>query len=198
MLFLRDFPLAAYNTFGVSATARQFAVVTDEQQLMQWCSVHGAITPPFLLGSGSNVLLTRDIESPVLQHYPRGIRIVSDEGDSVLVEAMAGESWHPFVQWTLSQGLCGLENLSLIPGCVGAAPVQNIGAYGVEIADTCERVFTVDTRTGASREFSKSGCAFGYRDSVFKRGGDADRDRYAIMRVQFRLSRRFTPACGLR
>jgi UDP-N-acetylmuramate dehydrogenase len=193
MHFLRDFPLATFNSFGVAATARQFAVVSSEQQLMQWCAAHGKATPPFLIGGGSNLLLTHDIEAPVLQLALRGTRIVFDEGNTVLVEAMAGESWHPFVLWTLKQGLCGLENLSLIPGFVGAAPVQNIGAYGVEIAETIESVMTINTQTGEPREFTNSECAFGYRDSVFKHGGEASRDRYAITRVRFRLSRKFTP-----
>ena len=193
MHFLRDFPLASFNSFGVSATARRFAVVSSEQALMQWCAAHGKATPPFLIGGGSNLLLTHDIESPVLQLAPRGTRIVFDEGNTVLVEAMAGEPWHSFVLWTLKQGLCGLENLSLIPGFVGAAPVQNIGAYGVEIADTVDSVMSINTQTGEPREFTNSECAFGYRDSVFKHGGNASRDRYAITRVRFRLSRKFTP-----
>lgn len=193
MYFLRDFPLASFNTFGVAATARLFAVVSSEQALMQWCADCGKATPPFLIGGGSNLLLTKDIDPPVLQLALRGTRVVFDEGNTVLVEAMAGEAWHPFVLWTLKNGLCGLENLSLIPGFVGAAPVQNIGAYGVEIADSCESVMTVNTQTGEPREFTNSECAFGYRDSVFKHGGETARDRYAITRVRFRLSRRFTP-----
>ena len=193
MHFLRDFPLTSFNTFGLQATAREFAVVSSEQQLMQWCAAHGKATPPLLIGGGSNLLLTRDIEAPVLQLAPRGMRIVFDEGNTVLVEAMAGEPWHPFVLWTLKQGLCGLENLSLIPGFVGAAPVQNIGAYGVEIAETVASVMTINTQTGEPREFTNAECAFGYRDSVFKHGGDVSRDRYAITRVRFRLTRKFTP-----
>lgn len=193
MYFLRDFPLASFTTFGVAATARQFAVVSSEQALMQWCADHGKSTPPFLMGGGSNLLLTRDIEAPVLQLALRGARVVFDEGHTVLVEAMAGEPWHPFVLWTLKQGLCGLENLSLIPGFVGAAPVQNIGAYGVETAESCESVMTVNTQTGEPREFSNLECAFGYRDSVFKHGVGGVRDQHAITRVRFRLSRRFTP-----
>ena len=193
MHFLRDFPLSSFNAFGVSATARQFAAVTSEQALMQWCAEHGEASPPFLMGGGSNLLLTHDIEAPVLQIAPRGKRVVFDEGNTVLVEAMAGEPWHPFVLWTLAQGLNGLENLSLIPGFVGAAPVQNIGAYGVEIADTLDSVTTIDTRTGEPREFASGECAFGYRDSVFKRADAGVRDRYAITRVRFRLSRKFTP-----
>ena len=197
MHFLRDFPLAAFNTFGVAATARQFATVSTEAALMDWCARSGKATPPFLLGGGSNLLLKRDIEAPVLQIALRGARIVFDEGHTVLVEAMAGEPWHAFVLWTLAKGLSGLENLSLIPGFVGAAPVQNVGAYGVETADTMESASAIDTRTGESREFRNSDCKFGYRDSVFKQMRadllEGESDRYAIMRVRFRLSRQFTP-----
>ena len=193
MHFLRDFPLASFNTFGVAASARQFAMVSSEQTLMQWCAAHGKDTPPFLIGGGSNLLLTRDIDAPVLHIAPRGMRVVFDEGNTVLVEAMAGEPWHAFVLWTLAQGLTGLENLSLIPGFVGAAPVQNIGAYGVEIAESIDTVMTVNTQAGEPREFRNADCAFGYRDSVFKRGGETSRDQYAITRVRFRLSHRFTP-----
>ena len=164
---------------------------------MDWCARSGKATPPFLLGGGSNLLLTRDIEAPVLQIALRGARIVFDEGHTVLVEAMAGEPWHAFVLWTLAKGLSGLENLSLIPGFVGAAPVQNVGAYGVETADTMESASAIDTRTGESREFRNSDCKFGYRDSVFKQMRadllEGESDRYAIMRVRFRLSRQFTP-----
>ena len=201
MHFLRDFPLAAFNTFAVAATARQFATVTTEAALTDWCARNGRMTPPFLLGGGSNLLLTKDIESPVLQIALRGACIVFDEGNTVLVEAMAGEPWHAFVVWTLANGLSGLENLSLIPGCVGAAPVQNVGAYGVETADLLDSVIAIDTRTGEQREFRNAECKFGYRDSVFKGKGkgmgmgtpDAERDQFAILRVRFRLSRIFTP-----
>jgi UDP-N-acetylmuramate dehydrogenase len=194
MHFLRDFPLAAFNTFGVKSTAKEFATVSSEHALLQWSAIRNRGVQPLLIGGGSNLLITQDvIDVPVLQIAPRGARIVFDEGDTVLVEAMAGEPWHAFVLWTLSQRLSGLENLSLIPGYVGAAPVQNIGAYGVEIAECCDSVSAIDLLTGQSREFSNAECTFGYRDSVFKHAENAARDRYAIMRVRFRLSRKFTP-----
>lgn len=194
MHFLSNFPLASFNTFGVKAVAKEFATVSSEHALLQWCAIRNRDVQPLLIGGGSNLLFTRDfIDAPVLQIAPRGARVVFDEGDTVLVEAMAGEPWHAFVLWTLAQGLSGLENLSLIPGFVGGAPVQNVGAYGVEISESCDSVSTVDLRTSESREFSNAECAFGYRDSVFKHAVGAARDRYAIMRVRFRLSRKFTP-----
>jgi UDP-N-acetylmuramate dehydrogenase len=195
MLTFRRESLKSHNTFGIEATAERFADVTSVEALREWCATRRDKTQPLLIGGGSNLLITRDaIDEPVLHIAPRGIRIVEDAGDSVLVEAMAGEPWHPFVLWTLEHGLCGLENLSLIPGYVGAAPVQNIGAYGVEIRETCERVIAIDVRDGSEKTFSRDECKFDYRDSVFKHFDAANpRDRYAIVAAQFRLSRTFTP-----
>lgn len=193
-LFRRE-SLTSRNTFGIEATAAQFADITSVNDLQAWAAARSDRTPALVIGGGSNLLITRDvIEEPVLHIAPRGVRIVEDAGDSVLVEAMAGEPWHAFVLWSLSHGFCGLENLSLIPGYVGAAPVQNIGAYGVEIKETCERVIAIDLRDGAERIFSRNECEFGYRESVFKRvDRDHPRDRLVIVSVQFRLTRSFVP-----
>jgi UDP-N-acetylmuramate dehydrogenase len=195
MLSFRSQSLKAHNTFGIDATAKQFADVTDVAALREWCSLRRDKTQPLVIGGGSNLLITRsEIDEPVLRIAPRGIRIVEDAGDSVLIEAMAGEPWHEFVMWTLSHGFCGLENLSLIPGYVGGAPVQNIGAYGVEIKDSCEGVIAIDIRDGSERVFTNAQCEFDYRDSVFKRfDANHPRDRFIIVAVQFRLSRTFTP-----
>jgi UDP-N-acetylmuramate dehydrogenase len=194
MLAFRTVSLKSRNTFGIEATATQFADVTSEEALREWCAKRNDETQPFIIGGGSNLLFTKEtIEQPMLHVAPRGIRVVEDAGETVLVEAMAGEPWHEFVLWSLDQGLCGLENLSLIPGYVGAAPVQNIGAYGVEIEETCESVVAIDTRDGSVCSFTREQCKFDYRDSIFKHFDDANpRDRYAITRVCFRLSRRFT------
>jgi UDP-N-acetylmuramate dehydrogenase len=189
IFFQRDVSLQKRNSFGIAAIAHRYADVTDEEALRQWCAAHGHASPVFIMGGGSNLLFTRDIDVPVMHIAPRGVRVVEEDADSALVEAMAGEPWHPFVLWTLSHGFSGLENLSLIPGYVGAAPVQNIGAYGVEIKDTCDSVIAVDMRDGSLKTFSREACAFAYRDSVFKQ---LQRDRYAITRVRFRLSKHFT------
>src|SRR5690606_4512731 len=141
--------------------------------------------PPLVIGGGSNLLLTRDVEALVLRMASRGIRGLEDDGDQVLVEAEAGEPWHPFVQWTLAQGLSGLENLSLIPGTVGAAPMQNIGAYGVEIKDVFAGLTALDREIGQLDEFALEQCDFAYRDSVFKRNPG----RWLILRVRFMLNR---------
>ncbi len=193
MLTFRKQALQEKNTFGIAATATRFADVDDETQLREWCETSNTKEPPILIGGGSNLVFTRDvIDAPMLHIAPRGIRVIDDDADSVVVEAMSGEPWHAFVMWCLENGFSGIENLALIPGYVGAAPVQNIGAYGVEMKDCCEGVTAVDTATGALREYSAAECEFGYRDSVFKRLGSGEqRDRCAITRVRFRLSRRF-------
>jgi UDP-N-acetylmuramate dehydrogenase len=195
MLTFRRESLKPHNTFGIDATAERFADVTSVDELREWCATRVDKTQPLIIGGGSNLLITREtVSEPVLRIAPRGIRVVEDDGDLVLIEAMAGEPWHAFVLWTLDRGFCGLENLSLIPGYVGAAPVQNIGAYGVEIKDICERVIAIDTRNGSERVFTRDECKFGYRDSVFKQFDDDNpRDRYAIVAVRFRLSRKFVP-----
>jgi UDP-N-acetylmuramate dehydrogenase len=195
MLAFRSVSLASRNTFGIEATATQFADVVSEDLLRDWCAKRNDKAQPFIIGGGSNLLFAKEtIEQPMLHIAPRGVRVLEDAGDTVLVEAMAGEPWHEFVLWSLDRGFCGLENLSLIPGYVGATPVQNIGAYGVEIKETCESVVAIDTRDGSVRTFTRDECKFDYRDSIFKHFDEENpRDRYAITRVRFRLSRRFTP-----
>lgn len=138
-----------------------------------------------VIGAGSNLLLTADIPALVLRMATRGIRQLSDDGTRVVIEAEAGEAWHPFVQWTLAQGLSGLENLSLIPGTVGAAPMQNIGAYGVEIKDVFAGLTALDRQTGELRDFTLAECNFAYRDSLFKQ----QVGRWLILRVRFALNR---------
>ncbi len=188
--FQNNVSLKTHNTFGIDVIAKRFANVTDVESLKAWCALNAGKEKPFLIGGGSNLLLTQDIEAPVLHIMPRGMRIVSEHQGAVVVEAMAGESWHGFVLWTLAQGLCGLENLSLIPGYVGGAPVQNIGAYGVEVRTSCESVQAVEIATGTERKFKNHECQFGYRDSVFKQ---MPLDSFAITSVRFSLSRTFTP-----
>ncbi|WP_150775174.1 UDP-N-acetylmuramate dehydrogenase, partial [Pseudomonas fluorescens] len=136
-------------------------------------------------GGGSNLLLTADIPALVLRMATRGIRVISYDGSRVVIEAEAGEPWHPFVQYTLAQGFSGLENLSLIPGTVGAAPMQNIGAYGVEIKDVFAGLTALDRQTGDLRDFSLEECNFAYRDSLFKQ----QPGRWLILRVRFALDR---------
>ncbi len=187
-------PLRALNTFGIAATARvlwRVGSIDDVRDAI------GALRdapggPPLVLGGGSNLLLTGDLEQPVLQVAILGRRVVAQDGATVTVEAGAGEPWDPLVRWTLGRGAWGLENLALIPGTAGAAPIQNIGAYGVEQREAFESLEAVDLGTGALRTFDAADCGFGYRDSVFKReeGG-----RWLVVSVRWRLSR--TPRLAL-
>ncbi|CAH0650738.1 MULTISPECIES: UDP-N-acetylmuramate dehydrogenase [Pseudomonas] len=178
--------LNPYNTFGIDVKARYFSQARNDLHVRQALSQAQRLALPVLvIGGGSNLLLTRDIDALVLHMASQGRRVLSDDGEHVVVEAEAGEPWHPFVQWTLAQGFCGLENLSLIPGTVGAAPMQNVGAYGVEIKDVFVGLTALDRETGELRDFALADCAFGYRDSVFKRNPG----RWLILRVRFALSR---------
>ncbi|WAJ39414.1 UDP-N-acetylmuramate dehydrogenase [Pseudomonas sp. GOM7] len=187
-----DVSLKPFNSFGVEVRARLFAEAHDDAEVREALTLAAQRDLPLLvIGGGSNLLLTRDVEALVLRMASRGIRIVEDDGEQVLVEAEAGEPWHPFVQWSLAQGLNGLENLSLIPGTVGAAPMQNIGAYGVELKDLFVGLTALDRQSLELREFSLEECAFAYRDSLFKR----EAGRWLILRVRLRLSR--TPTLRL-
>lgn len=177
--------LKPYNTFGIDVKARYFTQAHSDDEVREALALaRQRELRVQVIGGGSNLLLTRDIDALVLHMASRGQCVLSDDGKRVVVEAQAGEPWHPFVQWSLAQGYCGLENLSLIPGTVGAAPMQNVGAYGVEIKDVFAGLTALDRQTGELRDFSLEECAFGYRDSVFKRNPG----RWLILRVRFALS----------
>lgn len=182
-----DQSLKALNTFGIDVRAAFFVSVHSDAELIEslgWASTGGLRA--LVIGGGSNLLLTADLADVlVVRMASRGVRLLEDVGDRVVVEAEAGEPWHPFVLQTLDLGLAGLENLSLIPGTVGAAPMQNIGAYGVEIKDVFAGLTALDRETLQVRDFSGAECAFGYRDSLFKR----QPGRWVILRVRFALSR---------
>lgn len=178
--------LQRYNTFGVAVAARWYAEAASDgevREALEAARQRGAEL--LVLGGGSNLLLTADLDAFVLRMVSRGRRLLGERGRQVLVEAEAGEPWHPFVQWTLEQGLAGLENLSLIPGTVGAAPMQNIGAYGVELKAVLHSLVALDRTSGELREFGIDECEFAYRYSRFKR----ESGRWLILRVRFALSR---------
>lgn len=186
-----DVPLQAFNTFGLAASARRYLRVSDPAQLDALrADLALAAMPRFVLGGGSNVLLTRDIEALVLHMAIGGRQVVGEEGGKVLVRAGAGENWHGFVDYTLAQGLGGLENLSLIPGTVGAAPIQNIGAYGLEIKDVFHSLTVFDMASGLRRTLSAQDCRFGYRDSVFKHAEGAN---LVVLDVTFALPHAWQP-----
>ncbi|MBK5513317.1 MULTISPECIES: UDP-N-acetylmuramate dehydrogenase [unclassified Pseudomonas] len=178
--------LKPFNSFGVDVQAQLFAEAHSDADVREALAYAATNAVPLLvIGGGSNLLLTADIQALVLRMATRGIRVLSDDGSQVVIEAEAGEPWHPFVQHTLAQGLSGLENLSLIPGTVGAAPMQNIGAYGVEIKDVFAGLTALDRQTGELRDFTLAGCNFAYRDSLFKQ----QPGRWLILRVRFTLNR---------
>lgn len=180
----RDVSLRALNTFGVEARAQMLAEIGSIGQLQGLLSeVEGV--PLRVLGGGSNVLLRGDVDGLVLLDRIPGVEVVRREGTAVWVAAGGGLDWHALVEWTLEHGLSGLENLSLIPGTVGAAPIQNIGAYGVELCEVFEALEAVELSTGRCRIFTGEECAFGYRDSIFKR---SEKGRWFITRVVLRLS----------
>ncbi len=181
-MFRKNVSLQNLNTFGIDATAKLFAEVTSTEELSAIIKIHKDI---FILSGGSNILLTKNIDKPVVFLNTKGIEIVNRNDTEVLVKAQAGENWHEFVCWCLSQDFGGLENLSLIPGNVGTSPMQNIGAYGVEIKDCFEKLEALEIATGIIKEFTAESCAFGYRESVFK---NQLKGRYIILNVTFKLS----------
>ncbi len=178
------------NSFSVEAKAGQLLTLESEHDLKAFTDNH-RFDPEhdLILGGGSNVLFARDIEGSVILNRVTGRKIVEDSDSEVLIEACGGENWHQLVLWSLEQGLSGIENLSLIPGLAGAAPMQNIGAYGVELADVLHSLQALDLKTGAYCEFDREHCQFAYRDSRFK---STDAGRYLITRIRLSLQRRFT------
>jgi UDP-N-acetylmuramate dehydrogenase len=179
-------PLAARNTFRVPARAELLIDVHDSAVLPDLFRLGAVKTGPTLvLGEGSNVLLTRDWPGVVLSLATRGIRMLEDRGDTALVRTEAGENWNDFVHWSLGRGFAGLENLVLIPGTVGAAPIQNIGAYGVDVSEFVATVEAFDRRESRFVRLANAECAFAYRDSLFKR----DPGRHFVTAVEFLLPR---------
>jgi len=177
--------LKNYNTFGIDVTASSFIEITSEKQLITVLSQKNE-DPVFLISGGSNMLLTKDVKALVLHIAIRGIKIIKESNDSVLISANAGENWHDFVQFCIHNDYGGLENLSLIPGYVGSAPIQNIGAYGVELKDTFVSCEVIDIVTYKKYILTKEDCKFGYRNSIFK---TESKGKYIIIKVTFQLSK---------
>ena len=184
--------LDARNTFGVHATAPMLVEVADAAALPELFGYAMLRDGPVLvLGGGSNLLFAGDPPGATLALTAQRIEMLEDDGTGAIVRADAGVAWHDFVLWTLGHGLCGLENLALIPGTVGAAPIQNIGAYGVEVRERIHAVEAFDRKSGGFVRFAAGECEFAYRDSLFKR----DPEHYIVVTVEFALSR--TPALKL-
>ena len=180
-----NFSLKKHNTFGIEAKAKQFVAVHSIQEL-KTVLLENKATQKFILGGGSNMLLTKDIDALVIHIDLKGKKIIEENDDFVWVESQAGESWHEFVLWTIDQNFGGLENMSLIPGNVGTTPVQNIGAYGTEIKDTFVSCETMTIESQEIKTFTNEECHFGYRESVFK---NEMKNQYIILSVVFKLTK---------
>ncbi|MDV7187374.1 UDP-N-acetylmuramate dehydrogenase [Lutibacter sp. TH_r2] len=183
MKIQENISLKNYNTFGIDTIAKRFVIVSTLTELQNLIKTEKDL---FLIGGGSNMLLTKNIDKLVVLLNLKGIIVNDTKKDEVFVTAEAGENWHDFVQWCISQNYGGLENLSLIPGNVGTSPIQNIGAYGVEIKDTFQQLEAIEIETGALKIFTKNQCNFGYRNSVFK---NELKGKYIIVNVTFKLTK---------
>lgn len=185
MRLLENISLKPYNTFGLDTKARLFATINSIEELKAAIALE---TPSkkFILGGGSNILLTQDIDALVLHMNLKGIKILKETTDAVWVKANAGENWHDFVQWCIEHDYGGVENLSLIPGNVGTAPIQNIGAYGVELKDVFDSCDALEIARNELVTFSNEACQFGYRNSIFKH---SHKGQYIITSVTFKLSK---------
>lgn len=187
MQIRENISLRPYNTFGIDAKAKQFAAFRSIEELKELLDKkHLTGSRRLVLGGGSNILLTDDYHGLVLKNGIMGIEVVKEDGDHIYVKAGAGENWHRFVMHCVENDYAGMENLSLIPGNVGASPMQNIGAYGVEVKDVFHELEACHVEDGTLHRFSAEGCAFGYRESVFKR---KYKDQFIITSVTYRLSR---------
>jgi len=181
--------LAGFNSFGTGARATRLIQLRSVDQVPSLLGELKQASRVLVLGVGSNVLFKRDFDGLVVINQLKGKRILAEDENSATLDIAAGENWHDFVRWSLAQEFFGLENLSLIPGSVGAAPIQNIGAYGVELERYFESLSAIDLASGEQREFDRAQCRFGYRDSCFK----AQPDRYLIVSVRFRLDKILHP-----
>jgi UDP-N-acetylmuramate dehydrogenase len=186
----QNISLKPFNTFGIEAKAKEFVEIHSKEELEVLCMNFNLKDRKVLvLGGGSNMLLTQDVDGMVIKISMKGISVVAENDTHVWVKAMAGEVWHDLVIWSINKGYGGLENLSLIPGCVGASPMQNIGAYGVEIKHTFDSLEAIELDGGAIKTFSYSECKFGYRESIFKQEA---KGKYIIFSVTFKLSKQPT------
>lgn len=184
MKIQQNISLKPYNTFGIQANAKRFVTVNSVKELKEILNSEKDL---LLLGGGSNILLTGDVEKLVIHLNTKGIVINDFDENEVLVTAEAGENWHELVLWCVSQNYGGLENLALIPGNVGTSPIQNIGAYGVEIKDIFQQLEAIEIETGKTKIFTNADCDFGYRNSVFK---NELREKYIIVNVTFKLTKK--------
>jgi UDP-N-acetylmuramate dehydrogenase len=184
---LKNFPLKKYNTFGIGVLAKHFAAFSSVGELRELLDqVPVDETTTLILGGGSNILFTKNIDGLVLKNELKGIELIKEDAHHFYVKAAAGENWHSFVMHCIKHNYAGIENLSLIPGNVGASPMQNIGAYGVELKDVFESLEAMNREDKTIHTFTNNDCSFGYRDSIFKR---KYKDQFVILSVTFRLNK---------
>ncbi|MCF8253940.1 MAG: UDP-N-acetylmuramate dehydrogenase [Bacteroidia bacterium] len=187
MIIYQNISLKPYNTFGIDVKAQQFVEVNTIEEVQVLCSTFILHERKFLiLGGGSNILLTKDFDGMVIKMNLKGMDAIREDENHVWIKALSGEIWHDFVTFCVDKNLSGVENLSLIPGCVGAAPMQNIGAYGAEIKDTFEELFAIEIESSKLVKFTNAECKFGYRESIFK---NEAKNKYIIVAVTFKLSK---------
>ena len=185
MIILKNRSLQSYNTFGLDVKANNLIKVTSEQTLK--AALRLSYHPIFLLGGGSNLLLTQDLKGLVLKNEIKGITIIKKNRQTATVAIGGGENWHEVVLWCIKKNLGGIENLSLIPGTVGAAPIQNIGAYGVELKDVFLKLEAIELATGKKKIFRHKDCQFGYRESIFKKDL---KGKFCITKVYLQLTKK--------
>jgi UDP-N-acetylmuramate dehydrogenase len=181
-----NYSLRKYNTFDVAAVAKRFATFFSEEELKECLQEYKSVLPKMILGGGSNILFTKDFDGLVLKNEISGIKIINEDEEFIFINVGAGVKWHNFVMFCVNNNLGGVENLSLIPGNVGASPMQNIGAYGVEIKDVFYRLEALHLKEKVRETFSAKDCQFGYRESVFK---NKYKDQFAILNVTYRLKK---------
>ncbi len=181
----KNYNLKPYNSFGVDVSAKYFISINSTKELEEVLSIN-KYPNTFILGGGSNILFTKDLDALCLHINNKDIKVVEETKEDVIIECAAGENWHSFVLWCLQNNYGGIENLSLIPGNVGASPVQNIGAYGVELKDVFLSCKTLNVENGLSRTFTKEDCQFGYRNSIFK---TTLKGKYIITSITIKLQK---------
>ena len=188
MQLQQNFSLKDFNTFGINAKAKYFVELSSIKKYREFLSMNEFKTmPKLILGGGSNILFTKDFAGVVIKNKIEGIEVLKEDEDFIYVKAGAGVVWHEFVEYCLKNNYAGAENLSLIPGTVGAVPMQNIGAYGVELKDVCYEVEAIKIANGETEKFTNKDCQFGYRESIFKKD---KKNQYIITRVTFRLRKK--------
>ena len=183
---LSNFSIKDYNTFNIDVKSNKFISINTEDQLINYLTKNKGQEDIFFLGGGSNVLFSKDYNGTIVHLSLKGKEIIEESDDNIIVEVCSGENWHEFVMWSIENNYGGIENLSLIPGNVGAAPIQNIGAYGVELKDVFDSCRVLSRESNEIEHFNKDKCKFNYRSSIFK---SKEKNKYVILSIRLKLSK---------